>query len=62
MLVICNDDLINRRLRKDGLQQFPCRAIVRVSYHHVQVLLEVGEFIDKQARVKFSGLEKTVVD
>ena len=37
-----------------GLQQFPCRAIARVGYHHVQVLLGVGELIDKQARLKLS--------
>jgi len=45
-----------------GLQQFPCRAIARVGHHHVQVLLGVGELIDKQARVKLSRPKKTMID
>jgi hypothetical protein len=44
-----------------GLQRFPCRAITRVG-HHVQVLLEVGELIDKQVHSKSSGPEKTMID
>ena len=82
VLVICNDDLVDRGRHKVGgdalarivaltldegamppryrcgilygLQQFPCRAIARVDHHHVQVFLEVGEPIDKQAHVKWS--------
>jgi hypothetical protein len=44
------------------LPQFPCRAIARVGPHHVQVLLEVGELIDKQAHVKLLRPEKTMID
>ena len=57
MLVRGHDGLVDRGLHKVGAE-----ALARVGYHHVQVLLEVGELIDEQVYIKLSGLEKAVVD